>query len=60
MATLMSTDPLVQRLAGPAAAIGATVLLVLGLGVLLVAEYALVWQLLVAPWLNSIPWAGLW
>jgi hypothetical protein len=32
-----------------------TGLLLLGLGALVVAEYALVWHLVFAPWLGSIP-----
>lgn len=43
-----------------ASAIAATAALVLGLGALLVVEYALVWHVLFAPWVASMPAGGGW
>jgi hypothetical protein len=47
-------------LLGQCLAAGVTVLLVLGLGLLLVAEYALLWVVVFAPWVTTFASAGDW
>src|SRR3712207_3598192 len=47
-----------RDLLGSCVAATATGLVLLGLGLVLVAEYALVWVLLFAPWIDTLPVAG--